>query len=625
MQKFLRTIIVLFALCFTGHLAAQVYVPILQETFSKCRSSKIQGGYFSEDTYFTASENADNKDWFTTNAYPSEMALKLGTKTKFGTLLSPALHFAGQGSHKVKVTFRAQLWFTGTKKDTTDIAVAIDGKPDTKQTVDILSSNNVVNRSEKPFELTFDNVSEGDKIIFANGTSVNGSRFFVADIVVSEWRDGKEPVLLESASFHHFNDIMAGAESEVRSTEILAENLAAPIAIDDTGMKNFTVKKANGWDDNKGGKLDITFTPANAGVQEDTLYIESGDKVQRIILAGKAKVYAPEIAEATGSKSDGFTANWQPLAGIDSFKVTVYTLKKSPLVATELMISKYIEGKSNNRALEIFNGTGRGVSLKGYQLRMEQNGSGGLTSSTFSFPDTILANGSTYTIANANFNAVREVADTLIGWNNGGYSNIVTFTGDDAIGLFSPEGKLIDIIGYESMDVNDKVSGDWGTDKSFYRRNNVYAPHDKFYPQEWDIHEMNYAEGFGKHELDKEGDVRNIEKEVIADGKSTSVEIGSLKPETTYYYAVEAFSGNYHTRYTDAAEARTTSPTSIDTAKGETAFRLEGNRLTTKLPTAKLFSANGMEIPTIGNGTFELPAHGIYLLKHEGKAVKIMY
>src|SRR5215213_1409563 len=51
--------------------------------------------------------------------------------------------------------------------------------------------------------------------------------------------------------------------------------------------------------------------------------------------------------------------------------------------STELFFSEYIEGSSNNKALEIYNGTGATVDLaaNGYSVQMFFNGSGtaGLT------------------------------------------------------------------------------------------------------------------------------------------------------------------------------------------------------------------------------------------------------
>src|SRR5687767_7624936 len=42
--------------------------------------------------------------------------------------------------------------------------------------------------------------------------------------------------------------------------------------------------------------------------------------------------------------------------------------------ATDLIISEYIEGSSNNKALEFYNGTGTTINLTGYQVRFYFNG-----------------------------------------------------------------------------------------------------------------------------------------------------------------------------------------------------------------------------------------------------------
>ena len=42
--------------------------------------------------------------------------------------------------------------------------------------------------------------------------------------------------------------------------------------------------------------------------------------------------------------------------------------------AEDLFISEYIEGSSNNKAIEIFNGTGREIDLSVYSLKLYANG-----------------------------------------------------------------------------------------------------------------------------------------------------------------------------------------------------------------------------------------------------------
>ncbi|WP_206367641.1 lamin tail domain-containing protein [Sphingomonas piscis] len=45
------------------------------------------------------------------------------------------------------------------------------------------------------------------------------------------------------------------------------------------------------------------------------------------------------------------------------------------MAATDLIISEYIEGSSNNKAIELYNGTGTAINLTGYRIQMFFNGS----------------------------------------------------------------------------------------------------------------------------------------------------------------------------------------------------------------------------------------------------------
>ncbi|CAM5522208.1 hypothetical protein LSPH24S_04475 [Lysinibacillus sphaericus] len=44
-------------------------------------------------------------------------------------------------------------------------------------------------------------------------------------------------------------------------------------------------------------------------------------------------------------------------------------------LATDLIISEYIEGLSNNKAIELYNGTGSTIDLSQYKLELYTNGS----------------------------------------------------------------------------------------------------------------------------------------------------------------------------------------------------------------------------------------------------------
>ncbi len=93
--------------------------------------------------------------------------------------------------------------------------------------------------------------------------------------------------------------------------------------------------------------------------------------------------------------------------------------------ATDLFISEYIEGSSNNKYIEIYNGTGASVNLADYQIRIYSNGAGA-PSSTIALSGT-LVDGAVYVVAN-NLAAIYGSPDLTSGSLN--------FNGDDAVELY---------------------------------------------------------------------------------------------------------------------------------------------------------------------------------------------
>ncbi len=115
--------------------------------------------------------------------------------------------------------------------------------------------------------------------------------------------------------------------------------------------------------------------------------------------------------------------------------------------ATDLFFSEYIEGSSNNKALELFNGTGSAVDLSQYKVRLASNGGEWSATNSVSLSGT-LNNGATYVIANAQAKAaILAVA--------GSTHTVTYYNGNDALGLFKIVGGtdvLIDMIGVYQQD-----------------------------------------------------------------------------------------------------------------------------------------------------------------------------
>ncbi len=123
----------------------------------------------------------------------------------------------------------------------------------------------------------------------------------------------------------------------------------------------------------------------------------------------------------------------------------------SAATPTELFFSEYIEGTSNNKAIEIYNGTGASINLStgGYNLQMFFNGSAS-AGLTINLTGTV-ANGDVYVVAQSAANAtILAQADQT---NGSGW-----FNGDDAV-VLRKGTTVIDVIGQIGSDPGTE----WGT------------------------------------------------------------------------------------------------------------------------------------------------------------------
>lgn len=173
-----------------------------------------------------------------------------------------------------------------------------------------------------------------------------------------------------------------------------------------------------------------------------------------------------------------------------------------PVVAgaqpAEWFISEYIEGSSNNKALDIFNGTGAPVDLAagGYSVQMFFNGSA-TAGLTINLVGTVAA-GDVFVLAQASANAaILAQADQTSGsgW----------FNGDDAV-VLRRGVTVIDAMGQVGLDPGTE----WGTglastaDNTLRRRAALCGcdadPGNDFDPAvEWDGFATDTVDGLGSH------------------------------------------------------------------------------------------------------------------------------
>ena len=131
--------------------------------------------------------------------------------------------------------------------------------------------------------------------------------------------------------------------------------------------------------------------------------------------------------------------------GVDVY--TAWFNDEMPPVPDDLFFSEYIEGSSNNKALEVYNGTGAAVSLDDYRIGRGNNGQGWLDYHTFPAGAT-LADGAVWVMVADQISATyydTTNADEILS-----YPSVCHHNGDDARGLFKVVGvdtTLIDLFG----------------------------------------------------------------------------------------------------------------------------------------------------------------------------------
>lgn len=125
-----------------------------------------------------------------------------------------------------------------------------------------------------------------------------------------------------------------------------------------------------------------------------------------------------------------------------------------------LFFSEYIEGTSNNKALELYNASSASVDLSTCQIKIYANGSD-TPSFTINLDQVMLAPGSVYVLGHTSFSQP-SLCDQQSGWIN--------FNGNDAVELVV-DGETVDVFGQIGFDPGvEWGSGDTTTKDHTLRR-----------------------------------------------------------------------------------------------------------------------------------------------------------
>jgi hypothetical protein len=157
--------------------------------------------------------------------------------------------------------------------------------------------------------------------------------------------------------------------------------------------------------------------------------------------------------------------------------------------ATDLFLSEYVEGSSNKKALEIFNGTGAAVDLSQYSIKKQTNGAGDF--GTELVLSSILNNNDCYVICFSSTTGTTLEGQPYVDLATTSF--VCAFNGNDCVALCK-NGVLLDVIG-----IVNQVTPDWGKDVTFRRNATVSSPRAIWDPAEWASLPIDTFDNLGIH------------------------------------------------------------------------------------------------------------------------------
>ncbi len=207
--------------------------------------------------------------------------------------------------------------------------------------------------------------------------------------------------------------------------------------------------------------------------------------------------------------------------------------------ASDLIISEYVEGSSNNKYIELYNGTSASINLSDYQLLLFSNGSTS-ASQTVTLSGTLASKA---TIVYKNSSAAVYTGDATT-------NAAVGYNGDDAVALKKiSTASYIDIFGRIGEDPGTAwISGSVTTlDKTLVRKETVYSgvtanPASGFptLESEWNMYDIDVVSNLGSHTMTCGTSIPTVELSV----STNTAEEADATVVTVTATASSAVSGN---------------------------------------------------------------------------------
>jgi len=165
-------------------------------------------------------------------------------------------------------------------------------------------------------------------------------------------------------------------------------------------------------------------------------------------------------------------------------EVLVYIAQSLPPVNRGIIISKYLEGTSTNKAIELYNTTGESIDLSTYKLSIYSDGSE-TTTHEISLTGIINSEETFLIVAQGSEPSLISMADFV--------TNELIFNGNDTIALNDESDQIVDIVGTIG----------WGlyylSDRTLVRDISITEATDEFSIDDWDEYMPDDIELLGSH------------------------------------------------------------------------------------------------------------------------------
>ncbi|NOQ74610.1 MAG: T9SS type A sorting domain-containing protein [Crocinitomix sp.] len=163
---------------------------------------------------------------------------------------------------------------------------------------------------------------------------------------------------------------------------------------------------------------------------------------------------------------------------------------------SDIFFSEYIEGSSNNKAIEIYNPTGVDIDLADYRIRLNANGSATPTS-TYSPTGTLVA-GDVFIIRNSSAVLPEIIAEA------DAIAAVAGFNGDDALWIEKiSTGDTLDIIGVIGEDPGSYWTVGAGRTQNYTLIRNIAVNEGQLDwaigATEWNVFDINFVDSLGAH------------------------------------------------------------------------------------------------------------------------------